>query len=309
MDFHLHPPPSTGPSSLAEYLNDNGVSRAVLIGIDASASHLRDPQVGGKVWNRLTSSPRYNFDPTGYIDSILSVKTREALIRKATEVFPQFTVPNELVAEYCDENPETFTGLGSVDLAKEEDYVQEKLEEIESLGLSGVKVLPTAQFFDPSDDAEFELVCEFCEREDKILMCHTGCDPGVFEIPEVSQDARPSRLSGVPETYDLDLVLAHFGSYSSFHPGLWLNEALELMEGSHRVWADVSAVPYLVTNEGYSNRIRDAVGFERVLFGSDFPFVNELSISRLVHSILASTALSSAEKKMVLSENAASLLN
>src|ERR1017187_4720558 len=71
-------------------------------------------------------------------------------------------VPNETVAAPCQDYPDVFTGLGSVDPHKGADAVAE-VANIASLGLRGVKFHPSLQAFAPDDPAYWPIFAA-CER-------------------------------------------------------------------------------------------------------------------------------------------------
>ena len=220
------------------------------------------------------------------------------------------TITSAEVASIVKSYPEKFVGFGSLAPTKNEEYVEMKLEEIERLNLKGIKVLPTIQLFNPVENKNFERICEFSEKKEKVILYHTGCDPGPFEIPEMAEDANPKYLKPILERYKPTIILAHMGSYSAYNPGIWFNEALELMKKYENVWADTSATSFFIFgNEKIVNKIRETVGFDRILFGSDFPAVWGSSISYEVDVIKHCKYLTDEEKEKILGVNAANLLN
>ncbi|MFQ5870689.1 MAG: amidohydrolase family protein [Candidatus Geothermarchaeales archaeon] len=308
VDVHVHPFRSVTEDQLIGQMDRADVDYAVLLAIDVDASDVGRPEVLSKILKRLRSSPEYRFDSWGLLSS-LGVNEVSGFRRLAENSFPQVRVTNREVKEWVDRLPNRFVGFGSVNLCKDARYVKEGLEEILRIGLLGVKVLPTVQFFNPSKSRNFSTVRDFCERNKMILMCHTGCDPGPFEIPELSADANPKFLDGPLDRYDVKTVLAHMGSYSAFHPGIWLKEALKLGEKHENVWADVAAVPFLLSERNSVEKIRASFGFDRVLFGSDYPAVAGRDMGSSISTIQSSPFLSTKEKEKVLGENARRLLN
>jgi predicted TIM-barrel fold metal-dependent hydrolase len=183
-----------------------------------------------------------------------------------------------------------------------------KLHEISDLGLKGVKMLPTLQMFNPSENKNFEKICEYCEKNRKILLYHTGCDPGPWENPRISEDANPKYLTKILETYSLKIILAHTGSYSAWKPGIWLNEALELGKKFNNVYFDTAAVSDLIFSEKILKRIKETVGLYRLLFGSDYPVVWGTDIKCEVDVIKSCEHLTTEEKEKILGLNAAEIL-
>lgn len=201
-----------------------------------------------------------------------------------------------------------FIPFGSVHMHASPQIVETELGEIEELELFGVKLLPTLQLFNPAESENFEKICKWCEDKGKIIIYHTGCDPGPFEIPEIAEDANPKFLKPVLERYSPKLIMAHFGAYSAYHPGLWFDEAIEIASRFENVYADTSAAVDFLMRKDIIARIRKEVGLERLLFGSDYPVVGGSSMKSDADRIRMSQHLSDDEKKMVLRENAESLL-
>ena len=228
----------------------------------------------------------------------------------ARELLRLARTPNERVAELVKAHPNRFVGFGSVNPSRSRGEVQARLEQIKRLRLRGIKLIPTLQMFSPKREAKkLADIFEFCRSEGFIILYHTGCDPGPWEIPGLSEDANPAHLEFMLRRFrDVPVVLAHMGSYSARHPGIWLEEALKLGRRYGNVWFDIAAVTYLVNEGRYLEEIRRAVGLDRVLFGSDYPAVQGSSISDAVDDVLNSPLLTEEEKAGILHLNAERLL-
>lgn len=293
IDFHVHPTlPTAGEKDLLDEMNLASVTRAVLLAIDVDSRNVERENVRQMVLQRLLES---------YVWDVVGV---ENAMRDLTKVA---RVTNEAVASVARRHPNRFTGFGSVDVCKGKKYVEDKLREIRELGLLGVKLIPTMQFFDPASSKEARRVWRFCEKEDMIITTHTGCDPGPWEIPALSADANPKRLEPLLRKHRTRVVVAHMGSYSLRSPGIWLEEALALGRFPH-VWEDLAAVAYLLGDGAAVERVREKLGMDRVLFGSDYPAVLGADIKTMVKAVEESPHLTDAEKEQVLHSNAARLL-
>lgn len=293
IDFHVHPILRTaGEKDLLDEMNLASVTRAVLLAIDVDSRNVERENVRQMVLQRLLES---------YVWDVVGV---ENAMRDLTKVA---RVTNEAVASMVRRHPNRFTGFGSVDVCKGKKYVEDKLREIRELGLLGVKLIPTMQFFDPASSKEARRVWRFCEKEDMIITTHTGCDPGPWEIPALSADANPSRLEPLLRKHKTRVVVAHMGSYSLRNPGIWLEEALALGRFPH-VWEDLAAVAYLLGDGAAVERVREKLGMDRVLFGSDYPAVLGADIKTMIKAVEESPHLTDAEKEQVLHSNAARLL-
>jgi predicted TIM-barrel fold metal-dependent hydrolase len=216
---------------------------------------------------------------------------------------------DELV-EFVRGFPERFVGFGSINPNRGEDYIQQRMEQIVMRGFKGIKLLPTFMLFNPADRLP-RLLFELAQEKRLIVLSHTGCDPGPWEDPAVSENARPSYLDAVARDFPrLKLVAAHLGCYSSTKPGLWLEEMLEVARRRDNIFADISATFY----EYYPDFVLRAVkemGADRLLFGSDYPTTSTCSRSSGMKEVVDAfldLPLSSVEKEKILGENARNLL-
>ncbi len=212
---------------------------------------------------------------------------------------------NSEVAGYVKDFPGLFTGLGSIFLGMDEEYVRKKIKEVDDLGLKGFKFWPAGQHFNPAESENFKLVCEYCEKTRKIITVHTGCLPGVGEIPELSLECNPLLLEPAARDYDIQIVLMHFGYYSANFPGIWFDEALELCKKYENCWGEISPNPNILTDDFLVQKIRNTMGgMDRVLFGSDYLRYLEPSINMVRNS----PYLTDDEKAAVFGLNAQRLL-
>jgi predicted TIM-barrel fold metal-dependent hydrolase len=170
-------------------------------------------------------------------------------------------------------------------------------------------MLPTLQLFSPSENKNFEKICEYCEKEKKVLLYHTGCDPGPWETAELSEDANPKYLKPILERYKPLVVLAHTGSYSAYKPGIWFEEALELGKRFDNVYFDSAAVSSFIYSEKILKRIKSEVGLDRLLYGSDYPVVFGSDMKFEVDFLNNCEFLSQGEKEGILGLNAARIMD
>ncbi|KPV62482.1 MAG: Amidohydrolase [Candidatus Bathyarchaeota archaeon BA1] len=297
IDVHIHP--------FLRLINENDlltelmraeVDLGVLLALDVDPDDLDQPEIRNMILQRCLD---------------LYVWDAPRVIEELKRLLRMVRTDNEQVANLVKRHPDKFLGFGSINLSKSETHVEEKLREIDRLNLSGIKLIPTLQFFHPIKvGKKLERVFKHCERREKIVMCHTGCDPYVWEYPEFSEDANPRHLKPIVEKLEgVPVVLAHMGCYSSRSPGVWLEEALKLGKDHENVWFDIAAVTYAVTRRDFVDRIRKAVGMDRILFGSDYPAVQGLSIKSMIDEVKNSPCLTEEEKVKILGLNALRLLN
>jgi predicted TIM-barrel fold metal-dependent hydrolase len=295
VDVHVHPLTLITEEHLLRELDNAEVDMCVLLALDVDSKDLNRPEIEEMASNRLLDM--YFWDAKKVVEGLKSF-------------LDAARIDNGQVADLVKKHPNRFVGFGSINLSRNQKYVEEKIKEIDRLGLKGVKLIPTLQFFNPvKADQNMQRLFEYCEKEEKIITYHTGCDPYVWEEPHFSQDANPEYLKSIIESYEsVQVILAHMGCYSSKSPGIWLDEALELGKENENVWYDIAAVPYVVTREKFVDKIRSTVGLDRVLFGSDYPAVNGVSIESMIDEVKSSDYLSREEKENILGLNAMRLL-
>lgn len=158
----------------------------------------------------------------------------------------------------------------------------EALKEIKD-SIVGVKLYPTLHFTRP-DSEPLRKLYGFLEDNGLILVVHTGCDPGLWELVSFCEYGRPGRISRVAREFrDLPIVMAHLGGYSALSPGLYLSEALDVYVRYDNVYADTSAVDPSLVELFVAN-----ASYDRVLFGSDYPYVIGLTMQKAIEYMKSS---------------------
>lgn len=298
VDFHIHP--KMPDRRFFADMREAGVTHAVILATDTDPADVDRPDIVEKLRKNYATSVHSQRVPL------------ERMLRQIkTSLYSPTHVTNHDVADWANDYPDHLVAFGSVNLSKEPAYVREKLEEVKRLNLRGIKLLPYSQFFDPSENDNVNLLFEYCSENGWIVLSHTGCGAGPFEILELSRDANPALWEpAVKKFADVPLVLAHCGAYSTNIPGIWLQEALQLGKKYRNVYADLAAVDWLLDREIVVKEIRKTIGFDRILFGTDYPLplTAGVSLSYLVSSLKANRFLSEKEKRKVLGENAVRLL-
>lgn len=293
IDMHTHPFSGEIQGFVRE-MDAAGVQSSAVLFSQRDPTDVDRPDVRKRIASRLVGWPARDSDA-------IFEQIRSHLGSLAN---PTNSDSGRLAATY----PGRFLPFGSVHMHATGEQLESELDEIGALNLRGVKLLPTLQLFDPAESASFERVCEWCERHGKVIVYHTGCDPGPFEIPEVAEDANPERLRPVLERYSPKIVLAHFGAYSAYRPGLWFERAVEIAKEFENVYADTSAAVDFLLRRSSVESIKKNVGFDRVLFGTDYPVVGGSSMGAEARAVLSSRDMTGAEKELVMRENATRLL-
>jgi predicted TIM-barrel fold metal-dependent hydrolase len=298
VDFHIHP--KMPDLKFFADLKEAGVTHAVILATDTDPADVDRPEIQARLqsdYARCNLAQRLPF---------------EGILRQIkASLFSPTHVTNQDVADWVQDYPDLLTGFGSVNPGKDRAYVEAKVAEVERLKLRGFKLLPYSQFFNPAENDNLELLFKSCRRTGSIILSHTGCGAGPFEILELSGSNHPSLWENLLKKYpDVPLVLAHFGAYSTHVPGIWLYEALQLGKKFGNVYADLAAVDWLLDRESVVKEIRKTIGFERVLFATDYPgpLSAGVTLASIVKSLKSNNHLTDKEKCKVLGRNGRRLL-
>lgn len=284
-----------------------GIDKAILLAVDVDPSDVDKPEIKNRLRNRHLES-LFGIGISTFRARSIDEEIKR-FFQELITYYPELKSSNQEIADIVKRFPEKFIGFGSVNPNKDDEYIETKLTEIKNLGLKGIKLLPTLQLFSPIENKNFEKICEYCEKNRLILLYHTGCDPGPWENPRLSEDANPIHLRSTLESYQPIIVLAHAGSYSAYKPGIWFEEAFDLAKNFENVYFDCAAVSSFIYSKKILKRIREEVGLERLLYGSDYPVVWGSDMVYEVNFIKRCQYLSEEEKEKILGLNAMRLLN
>ena len=303
IDFHVHPlVDEVSETSIIKEMKAANVEHAVLLAMDLDLSILTQ--------KNFHKSLEKELEYTHVIETEKIVLGMKLILQKGH-------TPNDQVATIVRNNPDEFTGFGSINLGyKSKRYIKSKLKEIlrfkEEAGFRGIKLLPTLQFFNPSTNKNVVEVFKFALKHDLMIMYHTGCDPGPWEIPFLSKAGNPIFVEPLIKKFpQIPVILSHIGSYSSQHPGLWFNEALKIIKSYPNTYGDISAVPFLLLKEKFTSALRNAGVIKKILFGSDFPVTSagvHFGIQATINLVNSSTILNQEEKEEIFYLNAKKLL-
>ncbi len=300
IDVHVHPIDLSTHSfipvdEVIEAMNQAGVDKAVLQALDLDEDDFDRYISREELKIALKQEPAYsNLD--------------EEVLRGIGRRILRLNTPEEWIKEFVDRYPARFIGFGSINPNKGEEYVRKKIDKILEYNFKGLKFLPTIQFFNPLDE-KMDLIYKLAEKNGLIILMHTGCDPGPWELPYLSRNANPKYLGGVAERYpDLKIIAAHMGSYSRLYPGIWFKEMMDVAKKHENIYLDISAA----FNEFNLLQAVEKIGEKRILYGSDYPAIGgycdrETGMVNCVNW-LAQLDLDVQIKKKIFGENAKKLL-
>ncbi len=292
-DVHLHPIRTViSVQSLIDEMDRAGITKGVLLALDLDPDvlttnlKLRD-EIIDDLW-----AYSYFINPDQLLDSMI-------------RILHTGKTSNQHVAELCNVEPGRFIGFGSVNPSREKEYVTSKLNEILALGLKGIKLIPTLQFFHPQKNKNIKHIFKYATKHNWPILIHTGKDPGPFEIPTLRhvQYSHPRYWKKIVRKANTPVIFAHLGGYGVTDDESWIDSAMEIAKTNSKVFLDTSAVTYALEDPNTVDKLRD-LGFDRILFGSDHPVVHGTSMDHSKKIIENSPLLTKSEKRRILYENA-----
>lgn len=286
IDFHLHLPwryrdPVEAARELLRVMDSSNVKLGVVIAIELSLKRFQSFVSPKKVREAASDALDYLiYSRTPRLERIvLSASESQAGVDEIRSIIVRHIRPNSHVLAAARSSGGRLLPVASynpdLDPRGFTSYLDEEGEFI------GVKLYPTLHFCRPSA-RRLDPLYDYMEDRGLILIVHTGCDPGIWELPKFCQYARPRELEAVARRHpDLKIVMAHLGAYSALVPGIFFDEAIRVISRYDNVYSDISAVdPF------YVELAVEKVGYDKLLFGSDYPYVTGLTISDHVKSIV-----------------------
>lgn len=165
-------------------------------------------------------------------------------------------------------------------------------------GMAGVGELAIYQSGFSTDRADhFEEVMALCRRFKVPLLLHTN-EPVGHQYPGKAPMTLKQIYDFLKSYPSNRIILAHWGGGIFFY-SLMKKEVKDVFKN---VWFDTAASPFLYTPDVY-RLAGEIIGFDRILFGSDYPLIKP---GRYFKEIKSSLIASRAVNK-ILGENAANL--
>lgn len=161
-------------------------------------------------------------------------------------------------------------------------------------GLTGVgELYPDGQGFEPATDRCLLDIAEVLRVWDAVMLIHAS-EPVGHTYPGKGQTTPDKLYRMVLRIPDVRIVLAHWGG------GLAFYELMpEVKEALRNVFYDTAASTYLYSFDVFRRAI-DIVGPHKVLFGTDYPLLDQSKFLQRVRSL----GLSAQELVSVLGDNA-----
>jgi predicted TIM-barrel fold metal-dependent hydrolase len=205
---------------------------------------------------------------------------------------------NDYILESTARYPERLIGFCSV---QPQSY-EAALDEIERCAKGGVKgigeIRPDIQLLDFSDE---EVMTPFINavRKHKLMLLSHASEPVGHIYPGKGVVTPEVLYSFITSYSELTIILAHWGGGLPFYALM-----PEVSKAMKNVFFDTAASPLLYTPQIYEQVI-SLVGAERILFGSDYPLLEQ---GRALKEII-SLNLSEETRNLILAGNAQRLLD
>lgn len=190
--------------------------------------------------------------PQVLYESETAVGIERFLVCSVATKIEQVDSINRFIAEQCVKYP-AFVGLGAwhQDIAD----IAGELDQIQALGLRGIKLHPDFQRFNIDDERMIAVYAE-CTRRGLPVLLHMGDERTDFSSPR--------RLANVLEKLpDFICIAAHLGGYQR-----WA-EARALLRDTN-VYVDTSSSLFRLSVQEARENIAH-FGIDKTMFGTDFP--------------------------------------
>lgn len=212
--------------------------------------------------------------------------------------------PNKWIAEEIKNEPQ-LVGFGSIDFDK--DNLEDQVKAIAELGLLGIKIHPAYQEV-RIDSPELFRVYEAAEKENLFISFHTGlhwhriADYSMLLFDEVAFNFPRLRFS-----------MEHMGGYSFFREALLImnnnsrGDVLNTFAGWTSIAMETDAMgnerqgAWSLTDDDLCTLIHQT-GFERSIFGLDFPYKKIDDINKAINRI-KNLQITEEAKKAILGGN------
>ena len=193
----------------------------------------------------------------GLIDFLADGRIDRFLVHSVATTPKQVRSINDFISDEVAAHPDVFFGFGT--LHPESEDLEGDFEHLLERGLMGVKLHPDIQAF-PLDGPKSLKIFELCEKKGVPALLHTG---------DYRYDySNPNRLLPVLETFEnLVVIGAHLAGWS-----VW-QEAFEKLSHKPNLYVDCSST-FPFYDKEKAKELICRWGFDRVLFGSDYPMWN-----------------------------------
>lgn len=236
------------------------------------------------------------------VDDLINAMDKDRVDMSVVFGFPwksadNFRRNNDYIIEAVQKHPDRLIGFSCFDPLSPDGA--EEAERCFREGLRGIGEL-AAYDSTMTDDIISKMgdVMNICLESDAPILIHTN-EPIGHQYPG-KQDITLKQIFNLVKSYPANrIILAHWGGGVFFFTLL----KKKVKEAFNNVWFDTAASPYLYSSGIYKAAV-EIMGFDKILFGTDFPLLGAERYYREIDS----SGLDSVVIDNILGKNAASLL-
>ena len=233
---------------------------------------------------------------------------------------------NELSAKLMQTHPSRLGGFAALPLPDVDGALAELSYALDTLKLDGVVVFSNSNGV-YLGDARFEPVFEELERRKAVVFVHPTASPDPsahhLGLPDSLIDFTADTTRAVAQmhysnrfarTPNVKYIFSHAGGTAPYLAGRWgIVDEMNVIPGGEERGPVADTLRRLFWDTALSYRdpilrmLRDVVGLDQVLFGSDFPYLRRDMAVHCVQQLEQTAELTSEERSQVMSGNAIKL--
>jgi 6-methylsalicylate decarboxylase len=233
---------------------------------------------------------------------------------------------NELSADLVQAHPSRLGGFAALPLPDVDGALEELAYALDTLKLDGVVVFSNSNGV-YLGDARFEQVFAELGRRGAVVFVHPTASPDPsahhLGLPDSLIDFTADTTRAVAQmhysnrfarTPNIKYILSHAGGTAPYLAGRWdIVDEMNVIPGAEERGAVVDTLRRLYWDMALSYRdpilrmLRDVVGLDQVLFGSDFPYIRRDLGVNCVQRLEQTAELTAKERTQVMSGNALKL--
>src|SRR3984885_2692921 len=233
---------------------------------------------------------------------------------------------NELSAELVQVHPSRLGGFAALPLPDVDGALEELAYALDTLELDGVVVFSNSNGV-YLGDARFEPVFAELERRGAVVFVHPTASPDPsahhLGLPDSLIDFTADTTRAVAQmhysnrfarTPNVKYIFSHAGGTAPYLAGRWaIVDEMNVIPGGEERGTAADTLRRLYWDTALSYRdpvlrmLRDVVGLDQVLFGSDFPYLRRDLVVNCVQRLEQTTELAADERTRVMSGNAVKL--
>lgn len=202
-------------------------------------------------------------------------------------------ISNEFIGRVCREHPDKLAGFASVN-PNDKNAVDTLEKDVLKYNLRGLKLHPRLQNFRPDDPLCFPIYKKATELGIPILFDTLLNKPTLLknQVPLLYDEIAKT----VPET---PIILAHFGGFRFL-------DALAVAKANPNIYFDISVTLKYFYQTPYQEQLKfvlEEVGYQRLIYGSDYPERDIQSHYLKISEILRVFGIENQDRDKIFSEN------